>query len=50
MQGEALRARLQAMGLFCKWNKGAPSVLLWALEGLPEELWARAGCARRSAR
>ena len=41
MQGEALRARIQAMGLFCKWKKGAPSALLWALEGLPEELWAR---------
>ena len=38
---EALRARFQEQGLFCKWRKEAPSALLWALESLPEDLWAR---------
>ena len=42
MEGDqALRARFQEQGLFFKWRKGAPSALLWALESLPEELWAR---------
>ena len=41
MQSEALRARFHAMGLFSKWTHGAPCALLWALESLPEELWAR---------
>ena len=38
---EALRARFHAMGLFSKWTHGAPCAVLWALESLPEELWAR---------
>ena len=42
VSGEArLRARFHAMGLFSKWRKGAPSALLWALESLDEDLWAR---------
>ena len=42
LSGEALlRAQLQEQGLFRKWRKGAPSALLWALDSLDEDLWAR---------
>ena len=41
MHLEALRARFQEQGLFWKWRKGAPSAVFWALECLPEDLWAR---------
>ena len=44
MQDEALhalRARFEDMGLFSKWKKGARCAVFWALESVPEELWAR---------
>ena len=35
------RARFEAMGLFSKWKRGARCAVFWALESVPEELWAR---------
>ena len=41
MHDEALRARFKARGLFSKWKRGARCAVFWALESVPEELWAR---------
>ena len=37
----AAPVRLDAMGPFSEWKKGAPCALFWAFYSLPEELWAR---------
>ena len=44
LQGEArLRVRCQKQRLWYKWTPGGASMLTWALENLPEDLWARSG-------
>ena len=44
LQGEArLRARLQEQGLWNAWTRGGASILMWALQTLPECLLARSG-------
>ena len=43
MQGETLRARFRAKGLWSEWTLGGLCALICALQSLPEELWARRG-------
>ena len=41
MTGELLRAQFSEMALWNLWRRGGPSALCWAIEHLPEDLWAR---------
>ena len=43
LQEARLRARFQEQGLWNAWTRGGASILMWALQTLPECLLARSG-------
>lgn len=44
LQGEArIRERFLTKGLWSRWTRGGMCALIWALENLPQDLWARSG-------